>query len=114
MDWQSWLSSTLPATTVASAACLRRLLLKAQTILLADLKQQVQNPSEGKPVPEAERERRMTQLRASVQGVIIESDSEPSKSLLDACTNMTATAELKHIPPCKCTSRLDVTGCPVF
>ena len=105
-DWQSWLSTTVPGTSVASAACLRRLLFEAQTILLADLKQQVQNPSETKPVPEAERERRMTQLRASVPGVIIEGDSEPSKALLDVCINMTATAELKYVPPCKCTSRL--------
>ena len=31
-DWQSWLSTTVPGTSVASAACLRRLLFEAQTI----------------------------------------------------------------------------------
>ena len=107
-DWTTWVSNTLPAASIASSACLRRLLFESQTIVLADLKQQVQSPAEAsnRPVPEAERERRMAQLKASIPGVIVEGDSEPSKALLDLCASMVSACELKYVAPCKCTSRL--------
>ena len=72
-NWTTWVSNTLSAASIASSACLRRLLFESQTIVLADLKQQVQSPAEAsnRPVPEAERERRMAQLKASIPGVVV-------------------------------------------
>ena len=62
--------------------------------------------SASKHVPEAERERRLTSLRASLTGLCIGGPLEPGRKLLDETCHQEATSQLKYLPPDKCISRL--------
>ncbi|CAE7590682.1 unnamed protein product, partial [Symbiodinium necroappetens] len=84
-----------------------RLLFEAQTLALSQLRLQITEPeAASKRVPEAERDRRMTLLRAELTGLSIEGPLEPGRKLLDECAHQEATGQLKYLAPDRCVSRL--------
>ena len=107
-QWHTWVQTSIPAASAGEAASVRRLVFEAQTLTLADLKDQVTNPSASaaRPLAEAERDKRMAALKAKVSGVIIEGDAEPSRALLELACAMSSLDEIRYIAPEKCTSRL--------
>ncbi|CAK9021049.1 unnamed protein product, partial [Durusdinium trenchii] len=54
----------------------------------------------------AEREARLNKLKTRLNGILIEGNTEPGHSFLDAVCNMHETNQLKYFPPEKCVSRL--------
>lgn len=76
--------------------------------LLAILKEQVTSPDAAslRRVPQAEREARLNHLKTRLNGILIEGNTEPGHSFLDAVCNMHETNQLKYFPPEKCVSRL--------
>ena len=91
-------------------------LFESQTMVLAALRDQVSNPdSQGaRRLPDAEREKRMDNLKTSLVGVIVEGPLEPSHALLELCANQYQANQLQYIKPEKCTSRMHeiTTGKP--
>ncbi|CAE7949787.1 unnamed protein product, partial [Symbiodinium sp. KB8] len=86
---------------------IRRLLFEAQTLALSQLRLQITEPeSAAKRVPEAERDRRMTLMRAELTGLSIEGPLEPGRKLLDECAHQEATGQLKYLAPDRCVSRI--------
>jgi len=79
-DFQAWVRQLDPSATIGGVSSLKRLLFESQTQLLAILKEQITNlePSAARKVPQAERDARMTNLKARLIGVLIEGHSEPS------------------------------------
>lgn len=86
----------------------RRLLFEAQTLVMAQLREQVSNPDMQmtRKLPPVEREAKMKQLRARLPGVLLlEHQLEPSHSLLNTVAQMWETRQLQHIEINKLTSR---------
>ena len=107
-DFQAWVRQLDPGATIGGVAALKRLLFESQTQLLAILKEQITNPepTAARKVPQAERDARLTNLKAPLSGVLIEGHSEPSHSLLDLATQLFDQNVLRFIPLEKCFSRL--------
>ena len=108
-DFESWSESILGDLTVGERASLRRLILEAQTMLVASLKDMTE-PAEGaapKKVGVAERNARMDQLRTQLAGVSLTGPLEPSHALLDLAVQQWETRCLRYIGPEKCHSRED-------
>ena len=97
-------------------SALKRALFESQTMVLAAPRDQVSNPdSQGaRRLPDAEREKRMDNLKTSLVGVIVEGPLEPSHALLELCANQYQANQLQYIKPEKCTSRMHeiTTGKP--
>ena len=79
-------------------------------MVIAHLRLQVHDPDRAAKVPEAERDRRLANLRLSLSGVLIVGHTEPSRSFLDLSVQMEASNQVKYIAPEKCTSRLFELG----
>ena len=108
-EFDSWSDSILADLTVGEKASLRRLILEAQTMLVASLKDMTES-SEGatpKKVCVAERNARMDQLRTQLAGVSLTGPLEPSHALLDLAVQQWETRCLRYIGPEKCHSRED-------
>ncbi|CAE7221043.1 Pol [Symbiodinium sp. CCMP2592] len=106
-EFTDWCRNHVPAASAADLASLKRLLFEAQTLALTQLRAQVTEPdSANKRVPEAERERRLQQLRDELSGLNIEGPLEPGRKLLDECSHQEAVGQLKYLSPDKCVSRL--------
>ena len=107
-DFHNWVRQLEPGVTIGGVSALKRLLFESQTQLLAILKEQITNPepSAARKVPQAERDARMTNLKARLTGVLFEGHSEPSHSLLDLATQLYDQNILRFIPLEKCFSRL--------
>ena len=108
-EFETWSESLLTGMTVGEKASLRRLILEAQTMLVASLKDMAA-PSEGaspKKVGVAERNARMDQLRAQLAGVSLTGQLEPSHAFLDMAVQQWETRCLKYIGQEKCHSRED-------
>ena len=108
-EFDSWSESILSELTVGEKASLRRLILEAQTMLVASLKDMTES-SEGatpKKVGVAERNARMDQLRTQLAGVSLTGPLEPSHALLDLAVQQWETRCLRYIGPEKCHSRED-------
>ena len=108
-DFETWSDALLTGMTVGEKASLRRLILEAQTMLVASLKDMAE-PSEGaapKKVGVAERNARMDQLRTQLSGVSLTGQLEPSHALLDMAVQQWESRCLKYIGPEKCHSRED-------
>lgn len=86
----------------------RRLHFEAEVIITATLRASVEapDPSMPKPIPFAERETRLNQLRRRLGGIPIRGASEPSRTLLDECCAQFEQRILRHIEVAKCTSRV--------
>ena len=106
-DFDTWSTAVLADLTVGEKASLRRLILEAQTMLVASLKDMAE-PSEGvapKKVGLAERNARMDQLRTQLSGISLTGQLEPSHALLDMTVQQWENRCLKYIGPEKCHSR---------
>ena len=85
----------------------RRLLFESQTLVMAQLREQVSNPEMQmtRKLPPVEREAKMKQLRARLPGVLLEHQLEPSHALLNTVAQMWETRQLQYIEINKLTSR---------
>ena len=86
------------------------MIFESQTMVIAHLRLQVHDPDRAAKVPEAERDRRLANLRLSLSAFLIEGHTEGSRSLLDLSVQMEASNQVKYIAPEKCTSRLFELG----
>ena len=93
--------------TMQDVSSLRRLLFEAQTLVMAQLREQVSNPEMQmtRKLPPVEREAKMRQLRARLPGVLLEHQLEPSHALLNLVAQMWETKQLQYIEIAKLTSR---------
>ncbi|CAE7222589.1 unnamed protein product [Symbiodinium sp. CCMP2592] len=93
--------------TLGDQSCLKRLVFESQTLVVAELRDQVSGSQSSAPrrVPEAERDRRLNDLRAALPGITLEGVNMPSNALLDSCCQQERDNLLKYIPPEKATSR---------
>ena len=88
-------------------SAIKRLLFEAQTMTMAQLRDQVSNPDAPttRKMPPVEREAKMRQLRARLPGVVIEKQLEPSHALLNLMGQIWESRQLQYIPIDKLTSR---------
>ena len=86
---------------------IKRLLFESQTMVLANLREQVTSPDalSAKKMPAIEREAKMRNLKARLPGVLVEKQLEPSHSLLNLVAQMWEAKQLTYIPIEKLTSR---------
>ena len=93
--------------TLADTSTLKRLVFEGQTVLLAQLRDQVVNPDAAttRKLPAIERSTKMQNLKARLVGVVIEKALEPSYALLDAVAQQWEAKQLAYLSPEKCTSR---------
>jgi hypothetical protein len=92
---------------MADMSTLKRLVFEGQTMLLAQLRDQVVIPDAAstRKLPAVERSTKMQNLKARLAGVIIEKALEPSYALLDAVVQQWKSKKLAYLSPEKCTSR---------
>lgn len=95
------------APTLAENAAVRRLGFEAQTLVVANLRQIVEQRDDGAPkkIGAAERETRMATIRAELGGLSISEENEPSHILLDKAVQIYETNTVKYLEPSVCTSR---------
>ena len=96
----TWLQTNFGHATVGEHSALKRLIFEGQTLILADLKEEVTNPDRqaAKPVPAAERQRRMEILKARLVGLHVGESLEPGHALLDLAAKIEQENQLQHIP----------------
>ena len=94
-------------SSMQDISSVRRLLFEAQTLVMAQLREQVSNPEMQmtRKLPPIEREAKMKQLRARLPGVLLEHQLEPSHTLLNTVAQMWETRQLQYIEINKLTSR---------
>ena len=94
-------------STMHDISALKRLLFEAQTLVMAQLREQVSNPDMQmtRKMPPVEREAKMKQLRARLPGVLPEHQLEPSHALLNLVSQVWETRQLQYIEIGKLTSR---------
>ena len=85
----------------------RRLAFEAQTLLVASLRQIVDQKEDGAPkkIGAAERETRMASIRMELGGLLICDDNEPSHALLEKACQIFESNTLRYLEPSACTSR---------
>ena len=108
-QFQTWFEEHLPSASVGDRAIVKRIVVEAQTIVCAELREQVTSSLDAstvRKVPEAERESRMAELRRKLVGLQLEGTNEPSHHLLDMCAAQERSGQLMYIEPAKCTSRI--------
>ena len=104
--FNAFCTTTAPGANAAGKACIRRLVFEAQTLVLADLRLQVSDPEgASRKMPEAERERRLQQLRGRLPGVLIEGGMESGRCVLEDCVKQESANQLKYLSPDRCVSR---------
>ena len=105
--FRDWVADHAAGLTLGDQSCLKRLVFESQTLVVAELRDQVSGSQSSAPrkVPEAERDRRLGDLRAALPGITLEGVNLPSNALLDACCQQERDNLLKYIPPEKATSR---------
>ena len=108
VDWLCDVNGGL-APSMGATAAVRRLHFEAEVIITASLKAAVENPtsdtSTPKPIPQAEKNARMRNLRANLAGVNIEGVLEPANALIEECVQQYENKILKYIEPARCVSR---------
>ena len=105
--FRDWVADHAAGLTLGDQSCLKRLVFESQTLVVAELMDQVSGSHSSAPrkVPEAERDRRLGDLRTALPGITLEGVNLPSNALLDACCQQERDNLLKYIPPEKATSR---------
>ena len=95
------------APTLGELASLRRLHFESEIVATAVLRASVEttNQQTPKPLPVAERNARLTELRNRLQGLNIQGSGEPSHSLLDETCFQYESRVLRYVEPARCTSR---------
>ncbi|CAE7837218.1 pol [Symbiodinium sp. CCMP2592] len=98
-EFDTWSEAMLVGITVGEKASLRRLILEAQTMLVASLKDLAEPAEHASPkkVGVAERNARMDQLRTQLAGVSLTGQLEPSHALLDMAVQQWESRCLKYI-----------------
>ena len=93
--------------TMGELAGLRRLRFESEVVATSSLKAAIESPDHGapKPIPMAERNARLAEMRNRLQGLCIEGSGEPSYTLVDECCHQHESRTLKYIEPARCTSR---------
>lgn len=88
-------------------AALRRLHFEAEIVITSALRASVETPDSSvpKPIPLAERNARLEDLRQRLGGVEIRGPTEPANSLLDECVQQYELRTLRYVDPSKCPSR---------
>ena len=105
------------APSLQEVSSIKRLAFEAQTLLVATLRQQVEQKEDGEPrkIGFAERSTRMEALQRALSGVAIEGELEPAHSLLDRVCSMYEQNTVKYFEPSTCVSRaLEVQGTTSF
>ncbi|CAE7462001.1 unnamed protein product, partial [Symbiodinium sp. KB8] len=97
--FKDWIAENAANLALGDQACLKRLIFEAQTLVVADLRDQVSGSSGATPrkVPEAERDRRLNDLRMALPGITLDGVNLPSNSLLDACCQQALQVEASKI-----------------
>ncbi|CAL1140183.1 unnamed protein product [Cladocopium goreaui] len=92
---------------IAENNAVRRLAFEDQTLLVASLRQIVDQKEEGAPkrIGTAERETRMAAIRVDLAGIMISDENEPSHALLEKACQIFETNTLRYLEPAVCTSR---------
>ncbi len=87
-DFLTQMTGAAPA--LADAAIAKRLIFEAHTVIIATLKQSVEQRDETAPkkVPAAERNTRLELLRRNVRGVELAGEFDPSHALLDKASDI--------------------------
>lgn len=95
------------APSMGEVAALRRLHFESEIVLTASLKAAVETPDQStpRPIPFAERNIRLDELRRRLGGISIKGPNEPSHGLLDECCQQFELRTLRYVDPTKCTSR---------
>ena len=94
------------ALAMGAAAALRRLHFEAEVVITSSVRSSAESTDQSpRPVPLAEKNARMEQLRRDFQGLNIKGPGEPSHCLLDECCAQYESRTLKYIEPARCTSR---------
>lgn len=104
-DFLTQMTGTAPA--LAEAAVAKRLIFEAHTVIIATLKQSVEQRDETTPkkVPAAERNTRIELLKRNVRGVELSGEFDPSHALLDKASDIFDKNVLRYLDPAHCTSR---------
>ena len=114
LDVDNFLTGCLQrAPTLAEAAAVRRLAFEAQTLLVASLRQVVDQREDSAPrkIGSAERETRMAAIRVELGGIDVSEENEPSHALLDKACQIHDNNSVKYLEPASCTSRsMEVQG----
>ena len=95
------------AVTLGQMACVRRLFFEAHTMVLADLKSQVEKTDDQGPrkVPAPERAARYEAQQKRLPGLDLSGELEPAHALIDAVMQQAEDQQLKYLPPHKCPKR---------
>lgn len=95
------------APSMGEIAALRRLHFESEIVVTASLKNAVEAPDQTtpKPIPLAERNTRLDELRKKLGGIASKGINEPSHSLMEECCQQYELRTLRYIEPTKCTSR---------
>lgn len=104
-QWATDVNGGTPLT-MGPAAALRRLHFEAEVVITSSVRSSVETTDTApKPVPIAEKNARLDQLRQRFQGLNIFGAGEPSHCLLDECCAQFESRTLRYIEPARCTSR---------
>ena len=107
-EFENWLTKNILTTAaISDVAAAKRLLFECHLLVMQDIKDQINKPeaTATRKVPTVERESKMSALKKSLQGLVIEGPLEPGHSVLDFCAAMAAINEVRYLPPEKSVSR---------
>ena len=98
--------------TLGQTSMLRRLHFEATTLMIASVKQRVDNEAAEradsvKKIPIAEKRHRLEQQERRLTGVSISGELEPSHQLVDLTNSILESGSLVWIAPSRCTKRSD-------
>ena len=95
------------AVSLGQMACLRRLFFEGHTLMVADMKSQVERTDESAPrkLPQPERASRSAAQQAKLTGLTLVGELEPAHSLIDAVMAQAEEGQLRYLPPHKCAKR---------
>lgn len=105
-SWARDVNGGVPPS-MGELAALRRLHFEAEVVVTSSLKAAVETPDQTspRPIPFAERNLRLEELRTRLGGISIKGCNEPSHALLEECCQQFETRTLRYVDPQKCTSR---------
>lgn len=105
-QWTRDVNQGVPLS-MGELAALRRLHFESEVVITASLKSAVETPDQAspRPIPFAERNIRLEELRRRLGGISIKGANEPSHALLDECCQQFELRTLRYVDPTKCTSR---------
>lgn len=104
-QWVTDMNGGVPLA-MGPAAAMRRLHFEAEVVITSSVRSSVEaTDAVPRPVPIAEKNARLEQLRNRFQGLNIHGTGKPSHCLLDECCAQFESRTLKYIEPARCTSR---------